>query len=71
VSETILGHWFRVGIRRSPALRSVVRSKPVQRLIMTTREARAVHESVPFAGRELMSSRAASYRLRLLLRRGA
>jgi FkbM family methyltransferase len=65
VAETAIGDWFRVGIRRWPALRSIVRSRPVQRLIMTAREARAVRESVPFAGRELASrSVARSYRLR-------
>jgi len=64
VSETTVGRWFRLWMRRSPALRSVVRSPPVQALITTAREARAVRESLPYARRELSSGGAASYRLR-------
>jgi FkbM family methyltransferase len=64
VRETTLGHWFRVAIRRSAALRAVVRSGPVQRLIMTGRESRSVRESLRFAARQSASRSRSRYRLR-------
>jgi FkbM family methyltransferase len=59
-----LGHHLRVAIRRFPALRAIVRSRPVQRAIMTGREARCVREPVRFAWRQLTSRATARYRLR-------
>ena len=61
---TFLGRSFRAAIDRYSLLRAIVRSRHVQWLIGTGREARSVRESMRYVVTQAMTKRTGRYRLR-------